>query len=178
MQYQLETSFGVFSSQNDATWLESFRRANAAGAPALELRSQGAATGVGSDDAYLKWKARSRMDWTWNGFDLNATVTYTDGFHEILAHDPSLPDGKKEHWIKQTWIFDTQASYHFAVAAPLDAQGLSCWKKALDNTTLAIGCNNVFGQDPPQAFFSNAGYADFIYDSVGRFVYVSLKKQF
>jgi len=55
---------------------------------------------------------------------------------------------------------------------------LSHWQNALDNTTLTIGCNNVFGQDPPKAFLSIAGYADFIYDSVGRFVYISLKKQF
>lgn len=195
LQYQLQTSFGTFTSQSDATWLESFRLANAARAPALEVRSQGAATGVGSDDAYLKWKGRSRLSWSWNRFDLNATVTYTDGFHEILFHDPSLPDGKKEHWVHQTWFVDAQASYHFAFAAPIEAPqiagysktgtesaheiaSLPCWKRVLDNTTLTIGCNNIFGQDPPKAFFSNAGYADFIYDSVGRFVYISLKKQF
>jgi len=56
---------------------------------------------------------------------------------------------------------------------------LSLWKRMLNNPTMTIGCNNVLDQDPPTAFFlSNANYAEFIYDAVGRFAYISLKKQF
>ena len=58
---------------------------------------------------------------------------------------------------------------------------MPCWKRLLNNTSVTIGCNNVFGQDPPKAFggfFNAIGYPDFIYDSTGRFVYVSLKKKF
>ena len=203
----MQTSFGTFTSLTQVTWLESFRLALTSGAPALEVSRQGA---FGSKDAYLKWKGKSRLDWTWKGFDLNTTVTYTDGFHEILAFEQRFPDAKKEHWVHQTFFFDVQASYSFAFTAPVennavagystDAKGivaasdsksaqsgsaqtanysLPCWKKMLDNATLTIGCNDVFGQDPPEVlFFSNANYPDSIYDSVGRFVYVSLKKKF
>ena len=58
---------------------------------------------------------------------------------------------------------------------------MPCWKNLLNNTSISVGCNNVFGQDPPVAFggFGNStGYPGFIYDSVGRFVYVQLAKKF
>jgi outer membrane receptor protein involved in Fe transport len=54
----------------------------------------------------------------------------------------------------------------------------SCtWERLLNDTTITLGCNNVFGHDPPTAA-ATTNYADFIYDSTGRFVYVSLRKTF
>ena len=110
-----------------------------------------------------------------------------------------------------TWFFDAQATHDFTFAAPVEAQPVAGyskdsdetvrgndgragaptqtasfakagWKNWLNNTSITIGCNNVFGQDPPKAygnFLSNAyGYPGSIYDATGRFVYVSLKKKF
>jgi len=51
------------------------------------------------------------------------------------------------------------------------------WKRALNNTIITLGCNDVFGQDPPHAA-ALENYADFLYDSTGRFVYVTLTKRF
>ena len=59
---------------------------------------------------------------------------------------------------------------------------LSRWKTLLNNTRITIGCNNVFGQDPPRSFatFTVSGipYPASLYDSVGRFVYVGVRKKF
>jgi hypothetical protein len=52
-----------------------------------------------------------------------------------------------------------------------------CWKNLVNGTTVTLGCNNVFGHDPPDAF-TTTNYPDFLYDSTGRFVYVSLTKKF
>ena len=110
-----------------------------------------------------------------------------------------------EHYVKQTWFFDVQASYNFVFVPPVETAavpgyskdaassgdgkstenaaaqtanfGLPCWKRLLNGTTVTLGCNNVFGHDPPDAFTSS-NYADFLYDSTGRFVYVSLQKRF
>jgi hypothetical protein len=168
--------------------------------------------GFDSDEGYLKWRANSRIDWAWRGFDLITTVHYLDGFHEVLDRTifsgVPYPNGKKEHYVKQTWFFDVQASYDFTFVAPVETQpvagyakdahattlasdgnpkespsmqaanfGLPIWKRLLDHTTLTIGCNDVFGQDPPHASTST-NYADFLYDSTGRFVYFSLTKKF
>lgn len=179
LQYQVQTSFGTFTSLTQATYLDSFRQASSAGAPALEVSN----TGLGdSSDAFLKWKGISRLDWAWKGLDIVATARYTDGFHEIIFHDPAFPDGKKEHWVDGTWFFDAQATYNFVLPAPLEGSSPAGWKKWLRDTSLTIGCNNVFGQDPPKAYGSDLsnsyGYPGFIYDATGRLVYVTLTKKF
>jgi iron complex outermembrane recepter protein len=212
LQYQWQTPWGVFTSLTQATYLDSFRLAFTQSAPALEVSNSALIIG---DDAYLKWKGISRFDWAWKALDIVATVRYTAGFHEVLFKTQDvgtpLPDGKKEHWVDQTWYFDAQATYEFIFTAPVEPQpvagyskgsdqvrrgkngnameatqtandSLPCWKTLLNNTSLTAGCNNVFGQDPPRAygslFINPFGYPGSIYDSTGRFVYVSLKKKF
>ncbi|HEY4285019.1 MAG TPA: TonB-dependent receptor plug domain-containing protein [Chthoniobacterales bacterium] len=206
LQYQIQTRFGTFTSLTQATYLDSFQFAQVPGEAELELRSSAPIGGAGSDEGYLKWKTNSRLDWAWHGIDLLATVHYLDGFHEIARRGPQFPEGKQEHYVKQTWFFDVQASYNLIFAAPVETQpvpgvstdakeagsaksaaepavaqtasyGLPCWKSLLNNTRITLGCNNVFGHDPPDAH-ATANYPDFLYDSTGRFVYVSLTKKF
>ncbi len=64
-----------------------------------------------------------------------------------------------------------------STAAQIANYGIPIWKRILNGTTVTLGCNNVFGHDPPD---TNTGtnYADFAYDSTGRFVYVGLTKKF
>jgi outer membrane receptor protein involved in Fe transport len=203
LQYQMQTRFGTFTSLTQATYLDSFQFAELPGETELELRS-GVLPGAAGDEGYLKWKGNSRLDWAWHGLDLGATVHYLDGFHEILFLDRTLPDSKAEHYVKETWFFDVSASYNFVFVVPVETApvagyskdtkatapaavetaavqtanfGLSCWKRLLNETTVTLGCNNVFGHDPPDAA-ATANYADFLYDSTGRFVYISLKKKF
>jgi iron complex outermembrane recepter protein len=207
LSYQLETQFGTLTWLTQATWLDSFQFAQLPLVPEVELRS-GIRPGSPSDDeGYLKWRANSQIDWAWEGFDLGLTAHYLDGFHEILTktgfNGVPYPNGIKEHWVKQTWFFDVRASYRFLVlSAPqtvagyakdggksssgkerppegtATAQMANCtWQQLLNDTTITLGCNNVFGHDPPTAA-GVANYADFLYDSTGRFVYLSLTKRF
>jgi outer membrane receptor protein involved in Fe transport len=51
----------------------------------------------------------------------------------------------------------------------------------LRGTIITIGCNNIFGQDPPKAWGEGGnavGYPGFTYDATGRFVYARLTKRF
>jgi outer membrane receptor protein involved in Fe transport len=192
VQYQLQTSFGVFTSLTQATYLDSFRLAASENEPVLEVSN----TPAGSEDAYLKWKGVSRLDWAWKGFDVVATVRYTSGFHEIVFH----PQGLEQHWVDATWFFDAQATYELSFTKPVESQAVAghskdskggnieptqtanysmpSWQNLLNHTWVTIGCNNVFGQDPPRALAATFGYPSAIYDATGRFVYVSLKKKF
>ncbi len=200
LQYQIETRFGVFTWLTQASYLDSFQFAQLPGEKERELRS-GLLPIFFSDEAYLEWRANSRVDWAWHGYNLGVTAHYLDGFHEILF------DGR-EHYVKQTWFFDLQGSYSFNFVAPVEAQpvagyskdtrdmtvshdgqsvesavaqtahsALPIWKRLLHDTTVTIGCNNVFGQDPPDAL-SDVRYPAFLYDSTGRFVYIGLTKKF
>lgn len=115
---------------------------------------------------------------------------------------------RREHHVKQTWFFDVQGSYSFSFVASVESKpvagyakdssetertrdgqpaeikaaqtanyGIPIWKRILNGTTVTLGCNNVFGHDPRDAN-TGTNYADFAYDSTGRFVYVGLTKKF
>ena len=168
----------------------------------------GAATG---GDGWVKWKGNSTIDWTWHNFDVNWTVRYLDGFKEIIGYyvDSDGNTQAHEHFVHGTFFFDCQASYTLVFTAPVESQpvagyskggkevmtgkggkeiestaayAMPCWKTLLNNTTFTVGCNDVFGQDPPKEFgfgFANAtNYPPLAYDNLGRFVYFEFKKKF
>lgn len=163
LQYQITTGAGTFTSLTQATHLDSFQFAGLPNVPDRELA--GGELFFGADEGYLKWRANSQLDWAWRGLNITTTVHYLDGFHE---HDRQF----FVHYVKETWFFDVQGSYKFSFASRAKA-----WKRLLNRTTVTLGCNNVFGHDPPRAN-TISNYADFTYDSTGRFVYVSLTKEF
>ena len=200
LQYERQTPYGTLSWLTQATYLDAFFIAITPGHRQVNRRGDSLGFGQGNE-GYLKWKGKSRFDWAWKSFDLNSTVTYTDGFHEIDVNNG------RPHWVKQTWFFDVQGSYNFTFSAPIEnnvvagyskdsanaasekpegganqgaSYGLTGWKTLLNNSRITLGCNDVFGQDPPHVSATSAflAYPVALYDSVGRFVYVSLTKKF
>jgi iron complex outermembrane receptor protein len=192
LNYQIETRIGTFNSDTQVTYIESLQFAETSDVPEVEIRANGDV--VGSDSVPLKWKGTSRLDWTWHGVSSGITAYYLDGFHEDVLRPPIhlyIP-----HYVSQTWIFDVRASYTFNFVPPASPPptlqdkesvsppvteaanfGCSGWRGLLNGTTVTIGCNNVFGQDPP---FSQGvvHYPQFLYDPTGRFVYASITKKF
>jgi len=59
---------------------------------------------------------------------------------------------------------------------------LPCWKTVLNNSTITVGVNNIFGEDPPKAVGFEAGnavgYPGSVYDNLGRVWYARLTKKF
>jgi outer membrane receptor protein involved in Fe transport len=191
LSYFVETPLGTFTSVTQATFLDSLQFAATANQPEIELRSNG--DFYGHSSAPLKWQGNSRLDWSWRGFTTGFTAFYLDGFHE-----DRLPfGGSIHHYVSQTWLFDVRASYSFHAATPAPAgepmgkdgkqvldknpivSSLSppCWQRFLDGTTISMGCNNVFGQDPPFAH-NGLNYPSALYDPTGRFYYIRLTKKF
>ena len=167
ISYERQTSIGTFRSTTQASFLDSFQFSSYPGIREQELRSS--PTDQFSDDAYLKWKGTSRVDWEWRGLSASATARYRDGFHEFDVNG-------NEHWVRQTWFFDLQASYEFRASAGANFNnGWPTSRYLLDHTSITLGCTNIFDHDPPR---SNDNFPRFIYDPTGRFIYVSLKKTF
>lgn len=204
LQYVYATSFGTFTTLTNATYLDSFQFAGAPGAAEVELAGVATDPG-GADDGFLKWRGVSRLDWAWNGIDLIGTVRYTDGFHD------RKPDGRihyvSQTWTvdgQASYDFtfvppvESQPIPGYSkdskdvtmgkdgrpaesAAAQTASYGLPIWKRVLNGTTITVGCDNIFGQDPPKAYGfggNSVGYPDFIYDATGRFVFVQLTKKF
>jgi outer membrane receptor protein involved in Fe transport len=162
-------------------------------------------------DGFLQWKGISRLTWDYQNFDLTVAGRYNDGFREQRNNhvDPAINNGQTviEHWIKARIFFDGQMSYTLVFTQPVEqhpvagyskdskqvksgkdkevveqAAAMPCWKTLLNNTTYTLGCQNIFGEDPPKAFGfqkSNANnYPGALYDNLGRFLYVELIKKF
>src|SRR6266446_3371515 len=167
IDYELQTVVGTFRSTTLATYLDSFQFSPFPGQAEKELRSS--VTNPLFEDAYLKWKGLSQLGWHWHGFDTVFTAHYRDGFHDTLVG----PNGLREHWVRQTWFFDVQASYEFGTKSPGSWEerfhnGWPTWRYLLDQTTITVGVTNIFDHDPPR---SNNNFPHFLYDPTGRFIY-------
>ena len=189
--YQKPTPWGTFTWLTNVTYLDSFTF------PQFEPGNlAGLTTDEGSsNEGWYKWKADSRLDWAWKGFDFVVIGRYIDGFDE---HNPDLV----HHYVHPTYRWDLQASYDFTTLVPVENKPVagyskaekettapaavadsspSAWTWLLKGTVLTIGCNNVFDQDPPFASGEGGnavGYPGFTYDATGRFVYMRLTKKF
>jgi iron complex outermembrane recepter protein len=204
VQYVYPTNWGTFTSLTNVTWLNSFQFANTSSVPEAEFA--GVATDpFAANDGYLKWRGIHRLDWNWNGFDVIGTLRYTDGFHD------RKPDGRihyvSQTWVvdgqaSYDFTFVPPVENQPVAGYSKDAKdmstgkdgrmtessetqsasyGLPIWQRVLNGTTITLGCDNIFGQDPPKAYGfggNSTGYPGFLYDATGRFLYVQLTKKF
>ncbi len=167
---------------------------------------------VTNPQAWLKWKGDTTIDWTWHNWDMNWTLHTLDGYWEQIhtkLDGEIFGAGFKRHWVHPTWFTDAQLSYSLIFTPPVEAApvpgyskggkevistkegkevppaavySMPCWKNILNNSTITVGVNDIFGEDPPHALsfeLGNAiGYPGSLYDNLGRFVYVRMIKKF
>ncbi len=204
LQYVYPTNWGTFTSLTNVTWTNSFQFANTTSVAEEELA--GSTTDpFASNDGYLKWRGIHRLDWSWNGFDVLGSVRFTDGFRdrkpnglEHWTHQTWFIDGQASYDFTFVAPVENQPVAGYAkdakdvasgkdgratesAAAQTSSYGLPIWQRVLNGTTITVGCDNIFGQDPPKAYGfggNSTGYPGFLYDSTGRFVYVKLTKKF
>ena len=207
LQYVYPTNFGTFTWLTQVSYLDSFEFQGTPDARTAQLAGV-AVAGIAdttSVDGNLRWKGVQRLDWSWNGFDIIGTARFLDGYHELLPsarnHWVSQTwtfDGQASYNFIFTAPVEEQPVAGYSKNAqdvssgkdgkPTESSvsqtakyGMPIWKRALNNTTITLGCSNIFGQDPPKAYGfggNNTKYPGFLYDPSGRFVYVSLTKKF
>jgi outer membrane receptor protein involved in Fe transport len=132
-------------------------------------------------------------------------VRYTDGFHEFTpnlhqhwVHQTFFFDGQASYDFTALLPVETNPVPGYSKGEkevvrgkdgnPIEtasAQTSNYSRSFLDHllrgTIITIGCNNIFGQDPPKAYGeggNGVGYPGFTYDATGRFVYARLTKKF
>jgi iron complex outermembrane receptor protein len=212
LQYQIETVAGTFSLLSRWSYLNEMvvnfpgeRPRQVAGSSSSEWFIGSSFGDVTSPSAWLKWKGDTTLDWTWHNVGLNVTVHTLDGYWEQI-YAKQFDGFWKRHWVHPTWFTDAQLSYTLIFTPPVEAApvpgyskggkevvgkekeappvpyAMPCWKNILNNTTLTVGVNDIFGEDPPKAFSfelsSAIGYPGSLYDNLGRFVYVRMIKKF
>ena len=206
-QYQIQTQFGTFTVLSQWAYLNDFLVQSTIGSQSRHVVGQ--VSDILGGDGYYRWRGVSRLDWAWHNFDLNATWHYIGGFREIIQNGTGFGNDTHEHWTHPTNFIDGQLSYSLIFTPPVEnapvagyskggkevvtskdgkavestaAYSMPCWQTILNNSTVTIGCNDIFGEDPPRqtGFFhgNSNGYPGFEYDNIGRFWYVELKKKF
>ena len=208
LNYQRPTPWGTFTWQTQATYLDEFifqgfifrefgpDNGNLAG------RTTDPGT---SNEGWYKWKGTSSLEWTWKGFDLVTIVRFTDGFNEFTpnihqhwVHQTFFFDGQASYDFTALLPVETNPVPGYSkggkevvrgkdgaptetASAQTSNYGRSVLDHLLRGTIITIGCNNIFGQDPPKAYGEGGnavGYPGFTYDATGRFVYARLTKKF
>ena len=206
LQYIYPTSFGTFTSLTNVTWVNKFEVQLEPGGKTSQLNGVSvAAVNALSNDGYLRWRGVHRLDWNWNGWDLLGTLRYLDGFKELK------PDGRNHYvsqtWtidgqLSYDFTYVPPVENQPVAGYSKDAKDMSMgkdgkptdsamtqtstysmpvWQRVLNGTTITLGCNNIFGVDPPQAYGwggNTTNYPGFLYDATGRFVYLQLTKKF
>ncbi len=207
VQYVYNSRFGTFTSLSQVSYLDSFEFQGTPDGRTAQLAGV-AIFGIAdtiSVDGNLRWKGVQRLDWAWNGFDLVGTARFLDGYHELLPsarnHWVSQTwtiDGQASY----DFTFVAPVAQNPVAGYSKDATDVSMgkngkptesslsqtsnysmpmWQRALNNTTITLGCTNIFGQDPPKAYGlggNSTKYPGFLYDPTGRFVYLQLTKKF
>jgi outer membrane receptor protein involved in Fe transport len=208
LYYTRPTPWGTLTSQTQVTYLDEFlfpqfifaEFGNHGGNLAGRTTDPGL-----SNEGWYKWKGTSSLEWNWKGFDLVGIVRFTDGFHEFT---PNLhPHWVHQTWFFDAQLSYDFTTLLPVEAEPVPGyskgekelvrgkdgrpvetattQTSNYSRSILDHllrgTIITIGCNDVFGQDPPKAYGEGGnavGYPGFTYDATGRFVYGRLTKKF
>jgi outer membrane receptor protein involved in Fe transport len=160
---------------------------------------------VTNPQAWLKWRGDTQLDWTWHNWDMNWTWHFLDGYWEQI-YAVQFDGFFKRHWVNASNYIDAQLSYTLVFTPPVEAAPvpgyskggkevagkeketppvpyvMPCWKNILNNTTLTVGVQDIFGDDPPKSFGyelgNSIGYPGSLYDNLGRFWYVRMIKKF
>ena len=193
----------------NGTYLNRFDLTVSPGSPAINLAGQFLSTSFTLTGSLPRDRAYFSLFWdgpadTWmGGFDVGATAHYTGQYHDTV--DLGVNNGR----LVREWItLDLIASYVFNLPPPGPAEvpGFAkdggknvkmegkeknvlpvstaeynpCgWRAWLNGTTVTVGMQNVFDEDPPfvaGAFENN--YDESLADVRGRFWYLQIKKRF
>src|SRR5467141_48858 len=208
LYYQRPTQWGTFTSQTQVTYLDEFLFPQFIftefGPTAGNLAGRTTDPGA-SNEGWYKWKGNSSLEWAWKGFDLVTIVRFIDGFNEFTpnlhqhwVHQTWFFDAQLSYDFTSLLLVEANPVPGYSKGekevvrgkdgAPLEtasAQTSKYNRSILDHllrgTIITIGCNDIFGQDPPKAFGEGGnavGYPGFTYDATGRFVYARLTKKF
>src|SRR5438105_4950847 len=179
LYYQRPTQLGTFTSQTQVTYLDEFLFPQFIftefGPTAGNLAGRTTDPGA-SNEGWYKWKGNSSLEWTWKGFDLVTIVRFIDGFHEFTpnlhqhwVHQTFFFDAQLSYDFTALLPVEEQPVPGFSKGSkevvrgkdgvPLEkatAQTSNYSRTILDHllrgTIITIGCNNIFGQDPPKAY--------------------------
>lgn len=162
-----EYGFGILQGdltvRAQGTYVKSFERQTTPTSPAAEF----AGNPLGSTSAPLRFRANASATYTRDQYAITVAARYLPHYRAAAGTD--VVQGGTH--VKQSTEFDVNIGWQFGRATQRGFRG-----SLLANTRMIIGANNVLNERPPY-LGSGQGYSLFN-DARGRFVYVSLRRQF
>ena len=146
-------------------------------------------------DTTPDYKITFLLEHSWQGFVLSLNTNYIPEMKNAVGKDLSSVDQSALAPVDDFWTMDGRLSYTFHCTPPpgaaVDAKDakdgksvaaapgtLTPLQKMLDNTTLTLGCNNMFDNTPPQVKGANSNTNLATFDPFGQFVYFEINKKF
>lgn len=158
------------------------------------------AEGQGGNPDY---KLTFLAEYRWQGATLSLNANYIPELLNSVTEDPETVDQSTLPVIEDYISVDGRLSYTFkgkaiAGAVPMEAKDaksmmdgkssaanmpapdavMSPVQRLLDGTTLTVGCNNLFDEEPRFIAGANGATDLSLYDPYGRFVYFEISKKF
>ena len=144
------------------------------------------------------YKVNFLLEYRWGGLMFSANANYIPEMLSAIGNDPEHDDQSTFANIDSFFAVDLRLSYEFMkqtkeapavvdskdakdgknVAPVQGAAGCNWREKLLDGLTLAVGCNNVFNEQPPFISGANSNTDLSLYDGFGQFVYFEISKKF
>lgn len=162
-EYGFGTLQGDLTVRAQGTYVKSFERQTTPTSPAAEFTGNP----LGSTSAPLRFRANASATYTRDQYAITVATRYLPHYRAAAGTD--VVQGGTH--VKQSVEFDVNLGWQFGRAAQRGFRG-----SLLANTRVILGANNVFNDRPP-FLGSGQGYSLFN-DARGRFVYVSLRRQF
>jgi outer membrane receptor protein involved in Fe transport len=154
--------------------------------------------------AFPDYKITFLVEHRWKGAVLTLSANYIPEMRNIVGIDPQAVDQGTLETVPDYITVDGRLAYTFHRAAPEAAvtapepkdakdgktamggkavagvETVSCWSVDhwLDGLTVAVGCNNLFDEDPRIVRNANSSTNLQVYDPFGRFVYFEISKKF
>jgi TonB dependent receptor len=149
-----------------------------------------------------EYKVTMLAEYRFQGATLSFNANYIPELLNAVGLDPENDDQSTYERIEDYITVDGRISYTFTgkttpAAAPMDAKDgkgmmdgksgggaaagvpqMNPVQRLLDGTTVTVGCNNLFDEDPRFVANQNGATDLSVYDPFGRFVYFEISKKF
>jgi iron complex outermembrane recepter protein len=180
LRYALPTEVGRFGFVFDGTWLQKLDKTLADGT-VIDGKGTFDLNDGGTFGVYPEFKFNAGVNWAWQGFGAGVQTRFLSGFKECGEPYEYDDAGTMSADFSGTGLCYQDSTFSRRVKAysTYDVFLSYALKSGFGRTSVAVGINNVFDEEPSAIYNGFTAASDpTAYDFVGRFMYIRLGHNF